>query len=178
MKTSLAVIAAAALALSACSSSDSGPTSSTSSSATKAAKADTGTDATEGATAKKAAVDGPEMKGNVDTGEDGLAYWGQTYAWGDGLALKIDPAGTSNGNQRFKFTFTNGTKAPYDISTPGIVAQVGDVEAEEVGEGNPGTVLRPGKSTTYTTAYKGKGDVIVWVQPSFEVEAVYFMDEL
>lgn len=163
----LVTIAAAALALSACSASGDATHTSTSSS-TRAE-----VDAT-----KEATAGGPEMKGNVDTGEDGLAYWGQTYTWGDGLALKIEPAGTSSGNQRFKFTFTNGTKAPYDIFTPGIVAQVGDVEAEEVGEGNPGTVLRPGKSTTYTTAYKGEGDVIVWVQPSFEVEAVYFMDEI
>ncbi|WP_435199607.1 hypothetical protein [Janibacter sp. GS2] len=128
--------------------------------------------------------------GNATAEREGVVYFGQTYDWPSvGLSVKIERDGFYNGEQqygpRFKFTMKNTGDKPYDIGTPGINTQVDDADAEEIWddtkgmEGNPGTVVLPGKSTTYTSVWEGSkaSAVIISVQPDMETEAAYFTDK-
>lgn len=185
-----ALVAISALALGACSSGDatdsgSSTSSSSSSDTTRATPSDA--DEAKDDEAKAAAA---KDDGNATAEREGVVYFGQTYDWPSvGVSVKVERDGFYNGGEqygpRFKFTMKNTGDKPYDISLPGINAQVDDAEAEEIWddaaglEGNPGTVILSGKSTTYTSVWEGSkaSAVIISVQPDMETEAAYFTDK-
>lgn len=194
-RTIIALTATATLALTACGGGDSEPTATktvtqdATPSAEKASESDPQKSADD---AKREAMDdfdpdeGQPVEGEAgvlyyDEGNEAVLTYGSTYTWPSGLSITVDEAGEYKGGTQYKATMKNGTDGPFDVSLPGVSVECDAEELEpfydEGAPERPAVTLMPGKSKTWTEAWDGKGDCMYWIQPDFDQESVYFVDD-
>ncbi len=124
----------------------------------------------------------------------GVARFGQTYTWADGLAVTVSApadykpsksaAGAKAGVPYLVFTITivNGTDTPFDPVLFHATAQSGNEEAEPIFDsankvgGSPSTKVLPGREVTFKIAFSTPTptDVVLEVSPSFEHDSVMY----
>lgn len=123
--------------------------------------------------------------------DDGVATWGETYAYVDGLEVKLSKPEkfeasewaavvTEDGQDlRWTVTVTNGTGEKYDPSMFSLTASSGEEEAEEIFdsesglEGSPMTSVRDGKSIKFDVGFRvaDPKDVTLEVSPGFDYDS-------
>ncbi len=123
----------------------------------------------------------------------GVAKFGDTYSWKDGLAVTISApeaytpsqsaAGAQAGQQAVAFTITivNKTSEPFDPVLFHVSAQSGNTEASAIYDsGNigstPTTKLLPGREVTFKVAFSvaDPGDIVMEVRPDITHDEVLY----
>lgn len=135
----------------------------------------------------------PSEEPTEEPSDDGVAQFGETYTWEDGIAVTISKpkpfkpsesaAGGENG-EALKFTvrIVNGTDAKYDPSLFSATVQSGNKEAEQVFDsakeinGAPSTSVLKGREVEFPIVFavSDPKDIVMDVAPDYEHETVTF----
>lgn len=133
----------------------------------------------------------PEAEAVAEPEDEGVAKWGETYAYVDGLEVKLSKpekfeatewamVTTEDGTDlRWTVTVTNGTGKKYDPSMFSVTASSGEKEAEEIFDtdngldGSPMTSVRDGKSIKFDIGFRvaDPKDVTLEVSPGFDYDS-------
>lgn len=122
----------------------------------------------------------------------GVAKFGKTYTWTDGLSVTVSApapytpsqyaAGVTKGvpNVVVGITIVNKTKAPFDPVLFHVTAQSGNEEAKKIFDTNVGTTpttkVLPGREVTFKMAFSAPApnDMVLEVTPSFDHDSVIY----
>lgn len=135
-----------------------------------------------------------ESSSSDEAADSGIAKFGQTYKWDDGLTVTISepksfkPGEYAAGGEKakahalFNITVTNGSDQPFDPSLFIATLTSGEEEGEQVFdsenglEGSPNTKVLPGKKVKFTLGFglKDLKDVVLEVTPDFEHDSAIF----